>query len=128
MTPRSLTVPNRSNPREADQEPDAAAPPEPKPGARARRGRYISDSILERRRRMLEIAKAMIAEGGSDGFTIRELGRRAKVSVTTIYATYGDKEGLIAAAIQDYYERLPVARARQSTSLPGLLAAADLAR
>lgn len=77
---------------------------------------------------MLEVAKAMIAEGGSEGFTIRELGRRAKVSVTTIYATYGDKEGLIAAAIQDYYDGLPVARARQTTSLPALLAATELAR
>jgi AcrR family transcriptional regulator len=77
---------------------------------------------------MLEAAKAMIAEGGREGFTIRELGRRAKVSVTTIYATYGDKEGLIAAAIQDHYDSLPLARARQATSLTGLLAASDLAR
>jgi AcrR family transcriptional regulator len=77
---------------------------------------------------MLDVAKAMIAEGGSAGFTVRELGRRAKVSVTTIYATYGDKEGLIAAAIQDYYDGLPVARVRQTTSLPTLLAANDLAR
>ena len=77
---------------------------------------------------MLEVAKQMIAEGGRDGFTIRELGRRARVSVTTIYATYGDKEGLIAAAIQDYYDALPVARARHTTSLAGLLSATDLAR
>jgi AcrR family transcriptional regulator len=77
---------------------------------------------------MPDVAKAMIAEGGGAGFTIRELGRRAKVSVTTIYATYGDKEGLIAAAIQDYYEGLPIARARRTNSLPGLLAATDLAR
>jgi AcrR family transcriptional regulator len=112
--------------------PEAQMPQDLAPAAgtvvRLRRGRYISDSILARRRRMLEVAKAMIAEGGPEGFTIRELGRRAKVSVTTIYATYGDKEGLIAAAIQDYYDGLPVARARQATSLPALLAATDLAR
>ena len=74
---------------------------------------------------MLEVAKVMIAEGGPEGFTIRELGRRAKVSVTTIYATYGDKEGLIAAAIQDYYDRLPVANAPPSTTLGGVLKAVD---
>ncbi|MDB5480817.1 MAG: regulatory protein TetR [Caulobacteraceae bacterium] len=125
MSPRTL----QKTPVEGqDAEPQAASASETKPTPRLRRGRYISDSILERRRRMLEVAKAMIAEGGSAGFTIRELGRRAKVSVTTIYATYGDKEGLIAAAIQDYYDGLPVARARQTTSLPGLLAATDLAR
>jgi AcrR family transcriptional regulator len=77
---------------------------------------------------MLEVAKAMIAEGGSQGFTIRELGRRAKVSVTTIYATYGDKEGLIAAAIQDYYDGLAVSRVPQTTSLPALLSLTNLTR
>ena len=72
---------------------------------------------------MLEVAKTMIAEGGPEGFTIRELGRRAKVSVTTIYASFGDKEGLLAAAIEDYYQRLPLASARPTASLPKLLAA-----
>lgn len=130
MPPRSL----RQLP---DSEPDLSCPaPEASPDparatdtvVRLRRGRYISDSILARRRRMLEVAKTMIAEGGPEGFTIRELGRRAKVSVTTIYATYGDKEGLIAEAIQDYFDGLPVARARQATSLPALMASTDLAR
>jgi AcrR family transcriptional regulator len=125
MSPRTL---QKTAIGEADAPPGEVGRPETKTGLRPRRGRYISESILERRRRMLEVAKAMIAEGGSAGFTIRELGRRAKVSVTTIYATYGDKEGLIAAAIQDYYESLPLARARQTTSLPALLAATDLAR
>jgi AcrR family transcriptional regulator len=126
MSPRTL----KDRPVEEEQDPESEVAPAGKTGLarRVRRGRYISESILERRRRMLEVAKAMIAEGGSAGFTIRELGRRAKVSVTTIYATYGDKEGLIAAAIQDYYDALPVARARQTTSLPGLLAAAELGR
>ncbi len=98
------------------------------PAQRQRRGRYISDSILARRRRMLEVAKQMIAEGGSDGFTIRELGRRAKVSVTTIYATYGDKQGMIAAAIQDYYDSLPLAQAPPTTNLAALLTATEEAR
>jgi len=125
MAPRQLSPIGAADIHSAHEAPGSG---EAKPRPRVRRGRYISDSILERRRRMLEVAKTMIAEGGPEGFTVRELGRRAKVSVTTIYATYGDKEGLIAAAIQDYYDSLPVARARQTTSLPGLLAAANLAR
>ena len=100
----------------------------PDPPTRQKRGRYISDSILERRRRMLDVAKTMIAEGGPDAFTIRDLGRRAKVSVTTIYAAYGDKQGLIAAAIEDYYHGLPLAHAPPSTTLTALLAATDEAR
>ena len=74
---------------------------------------------------MLEVAKTMIAEGGPEGFTIRELGRRAKVSVTTIYASFGDKEGLIAEAIDDYYQRLALSRARPTTSLTKLLMASE---
>ena len=102
--------------------------PDPAPRPAAQRGRYISDSILERRRRMLEAAKQMIAEGGAEAFTIREMARRAKVSVTTIYTTYGDKLGLIAAAIEDYYQSLPLAHAPQSTSLSALLASKDSVR
>jgi AcrR family transcriptional regulator len=94
----------------------------------ARRGRYISDTILARRRRILEAAKQAIAEGGAEALTIRELGRRAQVSVTTIYATYGDKMGLIAAAIADYYQGLPLARAPETTSLSALLASKDEVR
>ena len=95
------------------------------PDKDVRRGRYISDTILARRRRILEAAKQAIAEGGPDALTIRELGRRAQVSVTTIYATYGDKLGLIAAAIEDYYQNLPLARAPPTTSLSALLASKD---
>lgn len=101
--------------------------PEPKTNSRSQRGRYISDGILARRRKMLDVAKAMIAEGGEEALTIRELGRRAKVSVTTIYAAYGDKEGLISAAIEDYYESLPLAHAPLTTNLAVVLANTDQA-
>lgn len=108
-----------------DSERAVSAPLTAVPDKEGRRGRYISDTILARRRRILEAAKQAIAEGGPDAFTIRELGRRAQVSVTTIYATYGDKLGLIAAAIEDYYQNLPLARAPPTTSLSALLASKD---
>lgn len=72
---------------------------------------------------MLDVTKEMIAEGGEASFTIRDLARRANVSVTTIYAAFGDKKGLIAAAIEDYYEDLPIAQAPPTTSLATMLAA-----
>ena len=105
-----------------------AGAPTPDPSKDARRGRYISDIILARRRRILEAAKQAIAEGGAEALTIRELGRRAQVSVTTIYATYGDKMGLIAAAIADYYQGLPLASAPRTTSLSALLASKNEVR
>ncbi|WP_309604517.1 TetR/AcrR family transcriptional regulator [Phenylobacterium sp.] len=109
----------------ADAGGSTCSPVTPDPDKGARRGRYITDTILARRRRILEAAKQAIAEGGPDAFTIRELGRRAKVSVTTIYATYGDKLGLIAAAIEDYYQSLPLARAPPTASLSALVASKD---
>jgi len=95
---------------------------------RAQRGPYISDSILARRRRMLDVTKQMIAEGGQESFTIRDLACRANVSVTTIYAAFGDKKGLIAAAIEDYYEDLPLAHAAPKIGLTALLAFHDETR
>lgn len=117
-------------PRRSDVaiEREGARPPAQGLDKDARRGRYISDTILARRRRILEAAKQAIAEGGAQALTIRELGRRAQVSVTTIYATYGDKMGLIAAAIADYYQSLPLARAPPTTSLSALLASKDEVR
>lgn len=117
---------NRSQTRPAP-EPDAANDGSTQYGSR-RRGPYASDSMLARRRRMLDAAKAMIAEGGPEGFTIRELSQRANVSVTTIYASYGDKEGLLAAAIADYYEQLPMAAAPPPKTLKEVLAATDQGR
>jgi AcrR family transcriptional regulator len=105
---------------EPEADADAAAP--------RRRGPYASDSMRARRRRLLDAAKLMIAEGGAEGFTIRELSQRAKVSITTIYATYGDKESLIAAAISDYYDQLAIASAPAPRTLAEALASSDAAR
>ena len=77
---------------------------------------------------MLEVAQQLIAEGGHDGFTIRDLSRRANVSVTTIYAAFGDKLGVIAAALEDYYDDLDIAHTPRTTSLTALLSSKDHVR
>lgn len=92
-----------------------------------KRGPYVSDSIVERRRRMIEAARRMIAEGHASGFTVRELARQAGVSVAVIYSAYGDKEGLIAAAIEDFYRSLPMARREAPSTLAGVLRGIDAA-
>src|SRR5579859_5185454 len=90
-----------------------------------RRGPYDSEQMTERRRRMIDVAKAMIAESGAEGFTIRELTRRAEVSVTVVYSAYGDKEGLLAAAIQDFYEKLDLAHRPAARTLNRVLGDID---
>ena len=63
-----------------------------------------SSAMFERRRRILEEARKMIGEGGIEGFSIRELSKRAKVASRTLYNAFGSKDAIIANAIRSYFE------------------------
>jgi AcrR family transcriptional regulator len=82
---------------------------------------YISYRMIERRQRLIDATKEIISDKGADAFTIREVARTSGVSITTIYSTYGDKEGLIAAAIEDFYGQLPVAHHKAPATINGVL-------
>jgi AcrR family transcriptional regulator len=87
----------------------------------AKRGPYISDLMIERRQRMIDAALDLLLQGRADGFTIREVTQRAKVSATVLYSVYGAKEGLIAAAIKHFYLQQPASQRRAARDLPGVL-------
>lgn len=63
-----------------------------------------SEAMFERRRRILSAARKMIDEVGPDGFSIRELSKRADVAARTLYNAFENKENIIALAIQGYFE------------------------
>jgi AcrR family transcriptional regulator len=65
---------------------------------------YSSAKIFERRRRILEHTRRLVAEHGHDGFTIRELCEQAGVAPQTIYKAFENKERLVAIAIRDHYQ------------------------
>jgi AcrR family transcriptional regulator len=65
---------------------------------------YSSEQIIERRRRLLSEARAMIAEGGLQNFSIRKLCERADVAQRTFYNAYASKDRLIALAIREAYD------------------------
>ena len=69
-----------------------------------RRANYSSPVILERRRRILEETRRVIAEQGLAGFSMDELCKRAGVAKRTLYNAFQNREHLIAVAIQDYFE------------------------
>lgn len=48
----------------------------------------------------------MLDELGVEGFTIRELSRRAGVAPRTLYNQFGSKEDIIASAIHDHFAGL----------------------
>lgn len=66
---------------------------------------YSSPAIHERRRRILEETRKMIAEHGLAGFSMDEIGKRAGVAKRTLYNAYQTKERMIAIAIHEYFER-----------------------
>ncbi|MBZ9646872.1 TetR/AcrR family transcriptional regulator [Sphingobium sp. 3R8] len=63
-----------------------------------------SPAMFDRRRRILSETRHMIEEGGLEGFSIRDLCRRADVSSRTIYNAFGSKEAVVALAIKAYFD------------------------
>jgi AcrR family transcriptional regulator len=60
----------------------------------------------DRRQRILTEAQALLDEKGYEGFTIRELSRRADVAQRTLYNVFGSKEDIVACAIWEHYAGL----------------------
>ncbi len=60
----------------------------------------------ERKRRILDVARKLIAEKGYDGVTMRELADLSLVSVPTLYNLFGGKNELLFAAVESYFAKL----------------------
>lgn len=106
-----------------NDQPDMADDDAPAPAKQT----YSSPLMLERRRRILDEARALLGESGERGFSIRDLSRRANVSTRTLYSAYGDKEGILSAACVEYVEELSdrLALPSRSGQLPDILAEFD---
>ena len=78
---------------------------EPAPAAITRR-KYGSQVMADRRQRILAQAQMLIDEVGVEGFTIRDLSRRADVAPRTLYNLFGSKEDIVASAIHDHFAGL----------------------
>lgn len=70
----------------------------------SRRRRYTSEtrtrSALETRRRILAAAAILFARKGIDRVTIDEIGTRAKVAQSTVYAIYKSKDGILRGLME----------------------------
>ena len=70
---------------------------------------YTSRAIQERRRRILKETRRMIAENGIEGFSVRDLCKRAGVAQSTLYNAFQNKDRMIAIAIREtrdvFFER-----------------------
>jgi len=70
------------------------------------RRRYASPLMADRKNRILSEAQKLLDEAGVDGFTIRELSRRAGVAQRTLYNVFGSKEEIVASAIELHFQGL----------------------
>jgi len=65
----------------------------------------IGEKMADRRARILETAREIVAERGFEGLTIRALARAAGVTAPTIYNLIGNKEEVLVAAVAEQTER-----------------------
>ena len=67
---------------------------------------YDSPVMAERRRRILHETRKLINEEGLEGFSMREISKRANVAPKTLYNAFGDRHRLIGLAIREMYDAL----------------------
>lgn len=60
----------------------------------------LDQQMAERRERILDAARAIIAERGYERLTMRDLARASRVTVPTIYNLIGSKEAVLFAAVE----------------------------
>jgi AcrR family transcriptional regulator len=66
------------------------------------------------RRAILDAAEALLARGGEEGLSIRQLCARAGVTPPTIYHHFGDKQALVARVVDACFADFDRALARRS--------------
>lgn len=83
--------------------PKVAAPPE-----------RATDRGTARRQAFLEAAREVFLEQGYEAASVNDVVRRAGGSLATLYAQFGNKEGLFRAVMVDQYQRFVSALATEA--------------
>ncbi|MDR7101090.1 TetR/AcrR family transcriptional regulator [Croceicoccus sp. BE223] len=83
---------------------------------------YASQRMQDRRRKVLAATRAVIAEAGLDGFTMRQIADRAGVATATLFNNFQSREALVSQAVLDTFV---VARETGATDEPESFEALD---
>lgn len=67
--------------------------------------RAMQQRSAETAGRMLEVAIDLLREGGLEACTVQAVAHRAKRAPASVYRRFGDKDGLLKAAIETYLTR-----------------------
>jgi AcrR family transcriptional regulator len=84
------------------------------PAAAASRPRPRDLDSEATRRDILEAAEDLLARGGEDGLSIRQLCARAGVTPPTIYHHFGDKAALVDRVVDDCFAEFDAALAQRA--------------
>jgi AcrR family transcriptional regulator len=90
MASRPTTEPEDLRPRKSARAPRQPSPPRPERRDKARN-----------RAKVLDAAATLFSERGVEHVTVDDVARSAGVGVGTIYRTFGDKGGLVAAILDE---------------------------
>lgn len=60
----------------------------------------LDEHKAERRARIGKAARALVAERGYEGLTMRELAQKARVAVPTLYNLFGSKDAILVAELE----------------------------
>jgi AcrR family transcriptional regulator len=69
----------------------------------------------ERKQRILEVGRRLIATQGFEGVRMRELAEESLVSVPTLYNLFGGKNELLSAVVESYFQMLLEGALRRPT-------------
>jgi len=90
----------------------------------------VQDRSRRTRDRLLDAAEALLAGGGPEAATVPAIARRARVAVGSVYRRFPDKDAVLRAVYERFFERsLETNRAAlapdrwRGTPLPDLVAA-----
>lgn len=75
--------------------------------------RPLTEKQAQRRRRVLQAALELAAEGGYDGVQMREVADRADVALGTVYHYFASKDHLLAASMTEWLSALEASIARR---------------
>lgn len=73
------------------------------PTATKKRKRRLSPRVLERRDRIMQRVRELVAERGIEPLTIRDLAEECGVAVATLYNQFGSREGVIGAVLEEVF-------------------------
>lgn len=90
--------------------------------------KLMAEQKLERRERILEAARELIAERAYREITVRDLARRCGVSVPTLYNQFGGKDALLTAAVESHFRATFAAVTAGEEQPPGPERILDLVR